>query len=367
MKKMKLVNWIIALMTVIAVFTCNALMGSNDFEGASIEKYTEYVVENHEPIYAMALTGVDITQLNLELGAFMKKKKNEIFTALFQDIELENFMNSVPDIQDEYEFATSTSSELLQPFQCDFTPKGEVQFQGRLNKVRQIKMDYVLDCIDDIQRSWIGFLADEGKSRKDWPLVKFIVTNHLIPQIREEIDDMSYNGVFAAPIPGTPGASLTSTDGLGTQIATFIGSGDLVPIAVPAVTPTNILDGVETFCDGLPNKYKKLRTPILMSKTNEIRYWRDYRANFGTNSNYTGKDNLRVDATNKEIIGLNAMEGSDRFIHTTKRNLIKMYDKVIIPKGFVTETEKRAINIMADFKRGYGWRLHEEMFVSDNV
>lgn len=368
MKKSK--KFIFSLLTVMAVFIVNAAMGSNSTElidpGSSISILSDLTDQAPPAVYAMA-AGVNLTDLNAALGAYMRKNSNLIFSRFFRGIQFESFMTPVAGIQDEYTHANSNSTELLQPFQCQWTPKGEISFSGFVNKVRQIKMDYNLGCIDELFQSYIGFLAEEGVDRKQWNFVKFIIQEEMLPKIREEIDEMSWKGVYAAPTPGTPGASLDSTDGVGTIIVNEITATNIVPIPTGAITASNILDAVETFVDTLPLNYRNIKEPIFMSSTNARRYWRDYRANFGSNNNYSGKDNLKVDATSKDIIGIDAMEGSDRFLHTTSKNLIKMYDKIILPNGFEVQKDKREINILTDFKRGYGFKRLDEVFVNDQA
>ena len=104
-----------------------------------------------------------------------------------------------------------------------------------------------------------------------------------------------------------------------------------------------------------------------MSKTNERRYWRDYRNNFGGNSDYNGKKNLEIDATSKRIVGIPEMNSSDRFVHTTKGNLLCMYDQIYTLNNLKSEEALRQIHIMGDFKRGYGIGRLDEMFVNDQA
>lgn len=314
-----------------------------------------------------ARAGFDISAINAQLGAYMRRYEQVIQTRMFQGIELEKYMRKVGNVSDEYSVQSSSVTEILQGYQCEYTPKGETSFDARINKVRHIKLDYDLTCIDEIYQSWLAFLAQEGVARDKWPFVKFIVQKNILPKIKEEIAFNSYNGAYVAPTAGTAGASVATVDGLGTIVANEITGGGITPVPTGAITPTNIVDKVEGFVDSLPSLYRGIKTPILMSETNARNYWRDYRNNFGGNANYDGKSNLMVDATSKTIIGIPEMNGSDRFIHTTKDNLLCMYDKIYTPNTLRTELEKRQIHIMGDFKRGYGIGRLDEMFVNDQA
>lgn len=341
----------------------NPVIGGSVLVGAQVV----YAFVPQEGNLTMATVGFSLTEINATLGAYCRKHEKKIMQLLFQDIELEKHTRKVSGISDEYAVSSSSIDNVLQPYQKAWTPKGEVNFTAVINKVRQVKIDYELCDLDELYRSWLCFMADEKKHRKDWPFTRYILREHIIPQIRQEIDFNSYNGVWAAPIPGTPGASATSVTGFKKIIEDLITATTIVPIATGAITSSNIVDRVEFFVDSLPNRYSNISTPILMSKTLAKFYWRDYRQSFGGNNDYTGKGNLKVDATMKTIIGVDSMEGSDRFIHTTKGNMLTMFDKIDTINNLETQVDKRQINMLGDFKRGYGFGIAEEVFVNDQA
>ena len=313
------------------------------------------------------MAGFNLAGFTATLGAYMRKWDKTIQFMMFHNIQLENYMTKKSGITDEWISASSSVDEVLQAHQPGWTPKGTVTIKARLNKVRNIKFDITLDDLDELFKTFIGFMADETKKRKDWPFVRFVVEQHILPKIREEIDHNSYNAVYVAPTPGTAGASIETVDGLGTIITNEIAAGNIVPIATGVISGSNILDRVESFIDSLPKKYSNMKAPLLMSSSNARKYYRDYRQNFGGHNSYNGKDNLKVDATNVKIIGIDTMEGSNRFIHTPKYNLEVGFDKVYVPEMMEIETAKRQVNIYGNLKRGYGIKHFEPMFVNDQA
>ena len=316
---------------------------------------------------AFSLVGLDLDDFSSALGAYSRKHEKAIQTAIFQDIEFEKYMRKVTGVSDEYSIGGAGMTEVLQPWQCGWTPKGESVFTALVNKVRQIKIDFTLGCLDDLYRTYLSYLVSEDLQPEQYPIVKWVIYNQLIPQIKEEIDYNSYNGVYAAPTPGTAGTSVSTVDGLAKVNADLIAAGSITEIATGAITSTNILEKVETFVDTVPVKYRNMATPIFMSKTNARRYYRDYRSNFGTNANFDGNANLKVDDTNKMIIGISAMEGSDRFIHTSKDNIMVMFDKTYAPNKLTTQLDKRDVCVLGDFKRGYGYGYLESVFLNDQA
>lgn len=314
-----------------------------------------------------AATGFSLTDINTALGAYCRKFERQIMTGIFQKVQLENYCRKISGVSDEYAIGSATQTEVLQPFQHAWTPKGTSSFDAIINKVRQVKIDYEISEIDQLYQSYICEMADESKHRSKWEFVRWLVSNQIMPKVAEEMDHNSYNGVYAAPTPGTAGASSTSVNGFKKVIEDLITAGDLTPVATGAIDATNILDKVEGFVDDLPAKYQAMKAPILMSSTNARKYWRDYRNNFGGNNNYQDNNNLKVDATNKMVIGIDAMNGSDRFIHTPKANMLVMFDKISYPANLETQVDKRVINLLGDFKRGYGFGELSTLFINDQA
>lgn len=312
---------------------------------------------------------LDLSALNLKLGAYARKNSTEIFTKVFQTIEFENKMKSVSGVTDEYVSQNAQISEVLQAYQCEFTPKGAVSINAHINKVRQIKIDMKLNCVDELYRSWTSWLADENKKRTEWPITKWIMFNLIVPAIAEELNTMSWSGVYVAPTPGTAGPSIASVNGMGITISDAITAGDIVPIVTGAITPTNVVDVVEQFVRDMPSVYRKLPGKVCMSSELAEDYWYDHRAKFGQNMDYSGKPDLkmRIGSSKKIIEPVDAMFGSQRIFFTPDWNLIKMYDKVNMIKNFDVQLDKREICIMGDFKRGWGVRYWEPFFCNDQA
>ena len=176
---------------------------------------------------------------------------------------------------------------------------------------------------------------------------------------------MAGTGVYAAPTPGTAGASIASTDGILTKIAAEIVASNITPIVTGVLGSTDTLTKTELFHDSLPSKFRSMPGVLFMSSTNALYYQRNYRTAFGGTNDQNAKGNLKLDGTKKEIVGLDCFEGSDRILFTPKNNLLCMYDKVYAPSTFEVQQDKRDVNIFTDFHRGYGFGNLSEVFVND--
>jgi hypothetical protein len=313
---------------------------------------------------------LDISEVNSVLGAYMRKFEKEIWRLATQDIQLENYMTKVPGISDEYVTYLSKNGEFLQAKQPGWQPKGGVSFHPRINKVRQIKMDYTLEDQDlnQLFTSHLAYLATEEGQRDKWPIVKYIVMEHIIPGIREEISKMSAFGEYVAPTPGTAGLSINAVDGILTVVDNEIAASNLGTLTTGEFDIDNVVDQIEGFVDQQPVKYRHMAGTILASPEVVKLYWRGRRKDFGQNMDYKAiYDGIPVEGTKKIIVAIDEFAGTQRIIETPKKNLLCMYDKVYVPSSpFVIQQDKRDLHILTDFKRGYGFATLEDIvFVND--
>jgi hypothetical protein len=312
--------------------------------------------------------GFDISDVVAQLGDYFRKNDAMIYQQVFKGLQFEKLMTSVPGVTSQYVSTSTSVSNVLQPHQKAWTPKGEVTFTPRINSVDKIKYDIEIDELETLYDSWLQWLADEGKKYQEWPFVKWLVFNEFIPQMTADIEEISCRGDKAAVVPGTPGGHLDTTDGILTIIADEITATNLTPITVGALSPSTMVSKVETFVDGIAPADKKDLKTLIMSTSNAELYARDYRNQFGGNMDYSPTKGFRIDGTNFMIQGIDEWNGSDRFLMSPSWNMIKMFDKVNEPGSKPQiQQDKRVLNIFGNLKRGYGFRTLERVYASDNA
>lgn len=307
------------------------------------------------------------------LNQFAVTKAQMIQQKLRTGLEIESLFT--PRACDNtYSAPNATASEILQAYQWQFTAKGNVTLDAVENKLQKIKGDFVITA-DDLEKFWDTYMVEWheiGRDPMEWNFPRYLYEEVFLPKILEEMNHNSYNGTYSAPTPGTPGDSINSVDGLAKKIADAITASSLTEYATGALVASTMVDQIEAWCDSLPDPYRDAPGAILMSKTNAIAYGRDYRENFGTGNGVAGNENneLRVDYTKKRVIGLTAMEGSDRIIFSpdTKKNLIWG-----TRRGYATypsiRWEKRQRTIEGSFElyRFYGVEFWDHLFVNDQA
>jgi hypothetical protein len=368
---MKHLNFFKSLMLIAIAFTVGVLGGSAYGFSAVASGVTTVVAfaVASRPAHVLS-DGLDLTEVLADVKNYFRAFGNSIWVQIQKGTDFEQYMRAIPNQKGTYVSTASTRTEYLQPWQKGFTPSGGVALKPYETAVRRIKLDVLLDNLDELFNTYLAeMLVDETKTPMNYPFVKWLVQYHIVPGITEELRAMSVKGVYDAPTAPTPGASIDSADGIFTLITNEIAATNLTNIITTgAITDANIVDKVELFHKDLPDEYKGSSDPIFCSMDNVQRYMYTYRDDKGVNMDFNGPT-VQLWGTNKKLVGLSDLNGSDRFLFTpsgTKGNLLKLYDKLLMPNLQFQEFN-RDIKIMGDMHRSWGFETLDAVFVNDQA
>lgn len=269
-----------------------------------------------------------------------------------------------------YVAPTAVLTDVIQAYQCQFTPKGGVTLDQVANTLDQLKVDISITC-DDINKfyaSWLSDWYEIGKDPKVWSFAKYLWTKLILPKVNEELNWNYYWGVKAAPTPGVAGSSVASMTGLSKKLDDYVTAGKLVPITTGAITTSNVVDRVETFVAALPPAQKRRPGAILVSQTIYEWYYKNYRLNFGTGNGVAGNDNIgaKIDGTNKWLQPMTSMEGSQKLIWAPDLIVGKRIGEADLPVPEV-ETSIRELKLSMVFHRFIGIEYFFNTFVNDQA
>lgn len=314
----------------------------------------------------VAFVGLDLSEVTDQLGAYFRYYSNQVWAAITKGQDFEAYMKAVPNVKSRYITTTSRRTEFLQAFQKGFQAKGAIEMIPYENVIYPIKMDHTQDDLHALHATYLAFLQDESKLPTDIPFVKWLVDTHIIPGITEEIRRMSVVGIYEAPVEDVAGASINSANGVFTIIENEITNGNIDPILTGEITAENVVDKVELFHRNLPAEYRS-RPGVIFAAADVVEDYKfGYREQFGTNRDFEGPT-VKLWGTQKELVGLDFLNGSQRLMYTptgANGNLLKMYDKIIMPTPQV-QLDKRDVHILADMHRGWGFETLDEVFTND--
>jgi hypothetical protein len=128
-----------------------------------------------------------------------------------------------------------TMSDIVQAYQWQYTPTGNVVFDQVSNTLQLLKIDlrFMPDELDAFHDSWMVEWVEQGKSRLEWSFPRWIWENVVMPKFADNMEvKIAYNGTYTAPTAGTAGLTINSCDGLGTKLAGAIGAGKVIPFGM---------------------------------------------------------------------------------------------------------------------------------------
>jgi hypothetical protein len=281
-----------------------------------------------------------------------------LLSLLTQARGLTNYITPIKTNDTIFRLGNAAFSELVQPFQKAFTQKGGVIITP--NEIRKFRMKIDDEFHpDEIKASWLGFLAAENTSRKEWPLVKWLMEVYYKQQIDRDMElNEYYKGVFAPPTPGTPGPSGTGMDGLQKLLQAGVDDASMNSIDLGALDAATIFDQVELFTDKISEIYQGIEMKIFMSRKWYKKYMQDKRAQ-GFYQRQSDKDiDAGIDFTPQSVAPLASMVGTDDIFCTPKANLIHLTDETDTKSSFKIEEAKRVVSVLGDWGEGLGFGLN---------
>lgn len=312
-----------------------------------------------------------IADIITEFGAYYEKNaanKARLYSTLRAASTTSSILTPIVTDDTLWRAGKATMTRVLQPFQKAFTPLDPLTITPVEIQSYKMKIDSS-EYPDDLEATWLGFLAADSLNRKDWPFVRWFMEEYLIPQAKEDFELLEvYNGVFAAPTPGTAGAAGTSMNGFKKLIADFITAGRITPITTgaPSGTNTTWVGQVETFADAINTKYWGVKMQLAMSEMNARKFHRGYQTTYGKDTNYKdGKG--EVPFTNLTIIGLPSMGASNRIWCTPKGNSVRLMKKTENMDNMNIENVDRQVKLYTDWWTGVGFIIPEVVFCNEQV
>lgn len=291
----------------------------------------------------------------------------QLMQKLQEELETEKYMVPVK-AQDRYIQPTVSGSNFIQAYKCQFSPKGNINFDYIENVLDPMKVDLQFTCaeLNKLFHSWKSEWIERGKSMLEWTFPKYIWETVIIPQVAEELENITWHGEKVAPTDdAVAGPLLGSADGLLKKISDGISASDLTPIPTGSLGPDTIVDQLEAFFRGIPEPYRTKKMNLYTSKTNVIDYQFNYRDKFGPNTDYNGPIKM-ISNSNITIIGVAGLAGSDRLVATTPRNFLRgtRIGESDLPVIRWQEFE-RVLKGLSEFHRFWGFGMWDEVFVND--
>ncbi|KAB7728140.1 hypothetical protein F5984_20560 [Rudanella paleaurantiibacter] len=267
--------------------------------------------------------------------------------------------------------AKTTVDSLVQPFQKQFTPRGTVTVTPLEIRQYHMKVD-TQEWPDDLEASWLGFLADGKLKRSEWPFIRWYLEKKFFPQIAEDMELKEFGrGVYAAPTAGTAGLTGTSMDGYLTTITKQITANKITPIAMGAI-PTGLnadkefVDYVEEFSDQITEVYRNKAMSLRLSEDLMTMYQRGELEKYGKNT-VAATNGLKVRFRELTIKAMPSHGTSKRIWATPRENMVVLKKKTQNQKLVDVQLQERLVKFLTDWWTGVGFILPDVVFCNDQA
>jgi hypothetical protein len=316
----------------------------------------------------MADTQITPADVITEFGAHYIDEGQNLSSLLLRPFEAfgtRSAFTNVPTNDTQLRFSDVTVSEILQPYQDTYTPKGSVDFDPVTINLQQVKVDQQFNP-NNLVYSWLGFLTSNNTDRKTWPFVRWFIEVYLLNQLFEDLEKKAvYSGVKAAIVSGTAGNAIGVIDGVKKIINDNIASVTKINTGAPSIDPADWCTQIEEFVKGIPELYWDKNLTINMSRTLALRYVEGKKKKY--NMYYAQEaDMLSVaNFSNVKVGGRASMNGASKIWATPMENAIFATKGFANANGFEMESVDRSVKIWSDFHIGLGFLLMDLVFTND--
>lgn len=307
---------------------------------------------------------MDVSEIVTAFGAYYEKSpanKNRILGMLTQGLVTPGICTPVKTDDTIFKLSQMTISKIVQAFQKGWTPKHAIAFTPNELKLYHFKVDEDI-WPDDIEATWLGFLANESVSRQDWPLIKFLIEHAdqgYLAKINSDMELEEYGkGVYVAPTPGTAGDTGKSMNGLIHQLQTGVDAETINSINIGALTEATIFDQIELFVDSIAETYQHVNMDLCMSPKWVRAYFRDKRANGYYDYKSSRDINSEIDFTPQVVKALPSLSGTDKMFATPKSNLLHLTKKSKNKTNIKIEEYRRNVSFFCDWWEGIGFGIN---------
>lgn len=262
-----------------------------------------------------------------------------------------------------HRFSNVILNEIVQQFQSNFTPKGNLEFKPNEIRLNNLKIDLEINP-DKLTSTYAGFLSDINEGdRTKWPIVKYLLEKHMVPEMRSQLETKAYfKGVYVAPTIGTAGTTAGSMDGIKKKLDAGVLDNTMESVALSSViTATTAFDMVEEFVESFDASLEGVKMVIYMPPKVLKWYHQDKRNTHGSDVNYDPKKPT-VDFTEYKLVALPSMAGTNYIWATPEENYLYLRRKNGMNKPVIQPSD-RNIKIMLDWWEGIGFGYNELVYV----
>lgn len=317
---------------------------------------------------------VDITDVKAELNMAMPlgTKLDLLNSRIYGGYNDAKHFRKIESNGKDYKAISALISEVSQQFTAAWTPKGTAKFSPLTLKYRRHKINVAINPTEVIG-TWLVDLYEQGKSPEQQPLVQYIVSEHVMPKVSEDITfAMLGKGKYVEATgvqdggEGTPASQ--SMDGLETILVDAKKAGNTkINFFKNARNILEIEDDKE-FLEYIHN-YAESISPIFKTSIFEIKcsdkvLQRYRKCDFSLYGKYVGEDKGNSIRFSKfALVAMDCLYDSPILFATPKNNMAMLVDRALAA-NCVNDVQKENYNvkIFGEYALSVGFLIAEAVF-----
>lgn len=272
--------------------------------------------------------------------------------------------------QDVYDQANVVTSSVLQPWQKQFTPSGDLTFKPSRSPLQRVKIDWEHDSYE-LVGTYANFLRQEGgvpeSQQKITPYVMAMIAKQHVQDVEMKA---CYKGVHQAPTPGVAGPAEDSIDGVRKKLNDAVSATTITPITTGAPSSDNVdfVGQIEAFVDQIDALDRSNPLTLNMSDTLARRFRRGMRVKYKDQGLDKSELSQLIDYPHITVLGQHAMSGSSKFFCTPAGNAVKainVYDQTGARTRFQFLDGVRTVKAWLDYSMTYHFIDHSRVYTND--
>lgn len=319
---------------------------------------------------------IDVADLNQEFSMVMppKMKLELLLKQLYVSFDDSKHMTRIQSNTDWIGSAVEFS-EVSQQFTPKWTPKGTSKFTPLRIPYRRHKINVLINPTDVI-KSWLLYLYEQGKTLAEMPITRYIITEHILPRLMQDISmSMIAKGKFTeTPWTGlTDGTAGTPAKDSMDGYETILVEGKTDPTKkfnyykaaedVRGKTDAEVYAYVDQFVRSISGLFVHL--PQVFCSPEMLEAY--VRGDYAVNGKYTGitMEGGSVRFSTVHLTPLKSMYNSPILFATPERNFIELVD-YSKAESCINKIEEANydVKIFGEYSLSVGFKIQEAVFAA---
>lgn len=325
-------------------------------------------------IHGLESNTIDITDVKAELNTAIPlgTKLDLLDARVYGGYNDAKYFRQIESNGKDYKAISALISEVVQQFTAAWTPKGTGKFTPLTIPYRRHKINVAINPTEVIG-TWLVDLYKQGLSPEQQPLVQYIVNNHVMPKVSEDITfSMLGKGKYKEATnvqngaEGTPAAD--GMDGLETILVMAKAAGNTkinffkdARNVLEITDDKEFLEYIHSFAESISPIFK---TSIFQIKCSDKVLQRYRKCDFTLYGKYVGEDQgNKIRFSKFELVTMDCLYDSPILFATPEGNMAMLVDHASAG-SCINDVQKAdyLVKIFGEFGLSVGFLIAEAVF-----